>query len=367
MHKMHHRRVPQGLGAEAPHRRQGAHLDDGGEGYVDRFDTESGFFLPGPLTKSAAAPPISVEAYTLHVVRTTSTIVTVETSPPATEGLSSRAAAPIDDAAKDNSDAAAGATVSRSITPGAVAGIVLAIVAVAAGIIIFLVRRCHVRRRLRMRQSWANSKSLDASTEPKQSQDHGMHPLQKTTTPIYNRFVEQQYTTALGRGNSARSNRATDTFIPSGSPPTPPLAPPPASYGNESAFMSNAHSASSEPFGSPPVASSPIQKILTPAYGPATVVTSRPSSVAVVSTFIPSLPDELNLAVGENVRVVAEFDDGWVMCVNHCGEQGLVPLQCLDLGEQPDADSEPGHGSHDKKANRMSSLLSSPRFSRDFL
>ncbi|KZT27335.1 hypothetical protein NEOLEDRAFT_1051446, partial [Neolentinus lepideus HHB14362 ss-1] len=47
-------------------------------------------------------------------------------------------------------------------------------------------------------------------------------------------------------------------------------------------------------------------------------------------TFIPSLPDELPITTGETVRILGEYDDGWALCVNGRGEQGMVPLECLD-------------------------------------
>ena len=56
-------------------------------------------------------------------------------------------------------------------------------------------------------------------------------------------------------------------------------------------------------------------------------------------TFVPSLPDELSITTGEMVRVVGEFDDGWALCANARGEQGVVPLECLD--RQPGAGMGP--------------------------
>jgi len=57
-----------------------------------------------------------------------------------------------------------------------------------------------------------------------------------------------------------------------------------------------------------------------------------PSSATVICTFIVTLPDELSIKVGETVRVLAEYDDGWVLCMNADGEQGMVPLECLSRG-----------------------------------
>jgi hypothetical protein len=55
-----------------------------------------------------------------------------------------------------------------------------------------------------------------------------------------------------------------------------------------------------------------------------------PTSAKVKGTFIPTLPDELSLTIGEVLRVLSEYDDGWVLCANRMGEQGMVPLDCLD-------------------------------------
>lgn len=57
-----------------------------------------------------------------------------------------------------------------------------------------------------------------------------------------------------------------------------------------------------------------------------------PFGATVICTFITSLPDELSIRVGETIRVLAEYDDGWALSFNARGEQGMVPLQCLDRG-----------------------------------
>jgi len=58
------------------------------------------------------------------------------------------------------------------------------------------------------------------------------------------------------------------------------------------------------------------------------------NGVTVKSTFIPTLPDELSLTMGEILQVVNEYDDGWALCANRMGEQGMVPLDCLDRREE---------------------------------
>ena len=53
------------------------------------------------------------------------------------------------------------------------------------------------------------------------------------------------------------------------------------------------------------------------------------TKATVVSTFITGLSDELPVAVGQRLNVLAEYDDGWTFCVNERGEQGMVPVECL--------------------------------------
>ncbi|KAG9041098.1 hypothetical protein FS842_002723 [Serendipita sp. 407] len=48
-------------------------------------------------------------------------------------------------------------------------------------------------------------------------------------------------------------------------------------------------------------------------------------------TFTPSRPDELSILIGERVRVIIDYDDGWALCEKTAtGEQGVIPQECLD-------------------------------------
>ncbi|KAJ7875376.1 hypothetical protein B0H14DRAFT_64004 [Mycena olivaceomarginata] len=47
----------------------------------------------------------------------------------------------------------------------------------------------------------------------------------------------------------------------------------------------------------------------------------------------PSLPDELWIATGQVLHVLAEYSDGWALCKNRHGLEGMVPLECLDRGD----------------------------------
>lgn len=66
------------------------------------------------------------------------------------------------------------------------------------------------------------------------------------------------------------------------------------------------------------------------ALTPASQSPANSTSFALVrNAFLPSLPDELAVSAGEMVRVLAEYDDGWALCANLRGEQGVVPQECL--------------------------------------
>jgi Variant SH3 domain len=57
-----------------------------------------------------------------------------------------------------------------------------------------------------------------------------------------------------------------------------------------------------------------------------------PRLMNVVALFTPNLPDELNVKVGDTVRIIEEYKDGWCF-VQFSGEKdapkGVVPLVCL--------------------------------------
>jgi len=66
----------------------------------------------------------------------------------------------------------------------------------------------------------------------------------------------------------------------------------------------------------------------------ATVATATATTggICVVKvSFVPSLPDELSIASGDQVRVLSTYDDGWAMCEKvSSGERGMVPQECLE-------------------------------------
>jgi len=55
---------------------------------------------------------------------------------------------------------------------------------------------------------------------------------------------------------------------------------------------------------------------------------------AVISTYTPTLGDELEIQPGDKVSILVEYDDGWCQGVNHSrgGTKGVFPKHCVDMG-----------------------------------
>ncbi|KAK7038233.1 hypothetical protein R3P38DRAFT_2905144 [Favolaschia claudopus] len=83
---------------------------------------------------------------------------------------------------------------------------------------------------------------------------------------------------------------------------------------------------------------------------------SAANAATVRYEFIPSLPDELSITTGEVVRMLSEYDDGWALCKNARGEQGMVPLECLDRGSSGAGLQVEEGGSGNRNSRRTSSL-----------
>lgn len=78
--------------------------------------------------------------------------------------------------------------------------------------------------------------------------------------------------------------------------------------------------------------------------------------------FLPSLPDELPISIGDIVNIVNAYDDGWCLCANARGERGMVPVECLiRTGKQSGGVGSRGEmeyqdADHARMSHRASSL-----------
>ncbi|THG99831.1 hypothetical protein EW026_g2582 [Hermanssonia centrifuga] len=229
------------------------------------------------------------------------------------------------DAAPTSLDASASSASTKSggLSGGAIGGIIVVIVLAALAILIFIVRKTLLRKRQNRRNTWGA----------------GVYPKLNFQDEIREKPIVES---------------ATSTISP---PPVPaksvmPLAvsipAPPMSYNNPAPPPMTAMQQTSSPTLKPGAGAASVA--LTPAAG----------AFAYVScTFIPNLPDELSISMGETVRVVNEYDDGWALCANSHNEQGVVPLECLNRGSaQTQAYGQYlGQGTGDWRMSRRASSL----------
>jgi len=83
----------------------------------------------------------------------------------------------------------------------------------------------------------------------------------------------------------------------------------------------------------------PPKSMYAVALPPPSLAPSQGTFKTVLTTYSPQLPDELPLTIGERIRVIEVFEDGWAM-VERVGpgasggmmEKGVVPAECLGLG-----------------------------------
>lgn len=270
------------------------------------------------------------------VVSTTSTTPTIShpTNTPTTSSIApatSATATPLSSSGASNADAASGA--SNGVSGGAIAAIVSILVVALLGIILFFVRKMFIRKRQLKRGTWgagAFAKHTEfAPAEGEKTYDNaaGFMPGAGSDSPSFGAYGAA----SLGQQQSRFSQQA-------------PIAPPPMAYNN---------------LPPPSVVHPPS---LAPGMGGAaavgmerTAAAPTPTDALIKCTFIPSLPDELSITTGETVRVVAEYDDGWAMCANARGEQGMVPIECLDQSKGAGDSGSGGQGDW-RGSRRVSSL-----------
>jgi hypothetical protein len=147
------------------------------------------------------------------------------------------------------------------------------------------------------------------------------NPIVTTPPPAYLSGNSQHAKT----GSLAASAQDLKSTWEADTPATPHAAdslasPPPASPARTSSF---AFQQAARPAGHVRRSSS-SSSAGAPARDPARL----PRSMAVAQTFAPSMSDELTVAVGEKVRMIEEYADGW--CLAERGsERGVVPRFCL--------------------------------------
>lgn len=231
--------------------------------------------------------------------------------------------------AQDASSAPTSVSSSKKLSSGATGAIVAIVVLLLAIVGTVVVRKFYMRRRAMKRNTWGA----------------GLVPaLENKRSTVYEQSsIVSEPKSVMSQTTASFTTLPTPTSVTLPSPPSLSYTP-----------------------------SAPTS--IAPVVLPNVVVTnsgvsspSMPAAAAefavVVRTFVPTLPDELHISNGEHIRIISSFDDGWALCSNVRGDQGVVPLECLhretfstEMQLQPE--SEFGYDSN-KAARRLSSLVPS--------
>ncbi|RXW11405.1 hypothetical protein EST38_g14450, partial [Candolleomyces aberdarensis] len=271
----------------------------------------------------ASPPPL--ETILPSIPSSSPQVASAPTSSSTSESLSAPSAEPTTGSGTSNNntaaDPASGASTRRNSLPsGAMIGIVIAGIFLIAGIAIFVIRRRYVQRRQKLRKGWARSKGsrLSGSYEPKSAS--------ASNTSLTSDQDQTTTTTMLATDSPRRTGPRPLSLAEAQQTPFA-LPAPPASYGNES-FGSVSQTSGNNASGVVKSKQASSKKSSSLIYGPPTSWTSFSKSnatVTVTSTFITTLPDELAITTGEALRVLAEYDDGWALCLNSEGGAGDGP------------------------------------------
>ena len=235
------------------------------------------------------------------------TVVPVESTTSLTTSTSAKPQPTVEKDATSSTPEPVGGTSTNKpgLSVGAFVGIVVLCLAIFFGGLFFLIRRRYVKRRKELRKGWSRSKGSQFA-------------------PLADPLTEQKGLYGL----PSNIQKPSTTTMSSAAVPPQLRMPgrPPSSYGSDYVqYVSPAAVVKQSP--SPTSSNSKVAK--SPTYGPPSTTSPSSSLATVISTFITTLPDELAIIVGESVRVLAEYDDGWALCLNGRGEQGMIPMECL--------------------------------------
>ncbi|KAJ8086103.1 hypothetical protein PM082_004923 [Marasmius tenuissimus] len=242
-------------------------------------------------------------------------------------------------AGSNSPDSSVQSSSGGGLSSGAIAGIAITVVVVLAALIAYLVRRRMIASRAERKGEWYDRGGFAAPPPPVMAQ------ATFNATPPSSAYVF---------GSEAVG---TATATPLYSQPPPPPPPPSIPFAASERPLSlipgrrgSDYSSSAVPFQAQP-STVPIPM---PVAAPLPAASTPPGlrNKTVRCTFVPSMEDELSISTGETVRVLQEYDDGWALCLNQQGTQGMVPLECLDEG------APSGWLEGDKKGLKRASSLS---------
>ena len=219
-------------------------------------------------------------------------------------------------------------TTHKGTSSAAIGVIVTLLILALSGAAFFLVRRKYIRDRQRRRATW-NQASFTQEVPPASPKDDGdkfdiVDIDEKGATPLPDNVT---YTT-LTMPNYSMPAPPKPLHAAAFAPPRMPSPPPVIVTSSDNPQLITA-----TPFGAVKAAHASMASSNSSASAMnAQVVMGH--LVVVARTFVPSLPDELSIQTGEQVRVINRFDDGWAHVERTRSgagaENGVVPVECLE-------------------------------------
>ena len=272
------------------------------------------------LTKALTIEPITTssvsEQQTVHPTTQATSTPHVSSSPSSSMSSTASATKILPTSVVTPTPLPSSTSPASRLSGGAIAGIAVASIIVGA-LLAFYGWKIYLRYRDRQQASLSTQYAFSG---PEGHRESTVHPRgsEVRENPAGSRDDAQRASTISPFEARGQSVYLASAGIMGSQPSTPSShvsyavpAPPPASYNNPNTLAALA------------------------AAGPGTSLnTAGPPGIQPVATikcsFVPTLPDELSISTGERVRVISQFDDGWALCENGGGEQGMVPQECLD-------------------------------------
>jgi hypothetical protein len=315
-----------------------------------RTTTTRGATTTTPLLPTVPINSLITTRTTSTTPRTTSTTsistAQVVTTPPPVVATSSRQTTTITSTASGDTSQAnadAGSNTSSGGLPSVVIGIIVAASVIFGLIFIALIaRKIFQSRRRNRRNTWAHN-SIIAPYAPPVTEKALPPPPPVENNPYPSYPAYPPAAVAAPMASYANNPIMNQPY----SPAAPSSAGYPAPYpfgGNSALGPQNTYQGASTTAGAFNAAD---------LAGPVVIQHTPPTPTVPVSivkrTFVPSLPDELSISNGDQVRILSAYDDGWALCEKvSTGEKGVVPQECLEASQPT--------GSDESRLNRNSSL-----------
>ncbi|KAH9005011.1 hypothetical protein EDB86DRAFT_2881061 [Lactarius hatsudake] len=314
---------------------------------IPTLSLSSSSLVPTPTLSSVTS---STTSSSLPSVTTTTTFIP-GTTPPQSTGLGSQGprfgttSLPAVTPSADSNPVLAGSTGGvkkpTGVSGGAVAAIVIVLLLVMGALAFFLFRRRRIQMRTARRATWTINAWRRPTTDA--SLEKGATEINPISLPDSGMAAGASAT----RGGEGGGGEASQPRIPIISRKTPP------------SYIQVLQTG--EALATPPGSSSTPVRSSAPSPQPSAARTVasglQQDAMLVRVTFVPQLPDELAITPGEKLYIRAEFDDGWALCANTRGEQGMVPLECLEgSGGQFAGFPPPLVDWHNRDSRRVSSL-----------